>query len=81
MGSHTQPSMIFDLMTPEELEAEFDRIDADEFLRDGLATGPGITGADVVAALRGTPTDGGTPAFERTLLAIVAAREAAEGRA
>jgi len=62
--------------TREEWERELDRIDADEFLRSGLATTGGITTDDVWLAIRTTPTGAGTSGFDATLQAIVDAREA-----
>jgi hypothetical protein len=61
------------MRTPyEELDREFDRIGADKFLRGGFSTtDPRVTMALVLAALRATPTGGGTPAFERTLRAML----------
>ena len=64
----------------QELMRELDRIGADEALRSGLVAGPGITPEDVQAALRATPTGGGTAGFEATLDAIVGARRAREAR-
>ncbi len=56
----------------EELDREFDRIRADKYLRSGFATtDPRVTMDIVLAALRATPTGGGTPAFERTLRAML----------
>ena len=60
--------------TPEELKRHLDRIGADEVLRGGLATGPGIEPEDVITALRTTPSGSGTPGFEATLRALVEAR-------
>jgi len=52
----------------EELNREFDRIGADSHLRSGFAgNDPRLTMDLILAALRATPTGGGTPAFERTL--------------
>ena len=57
----------------ELLKKEFDRIGADAYLRNGFATNdPRVTMDVVLAALRATPTGGGTPAFERTLKAMLA---------
>ena len=64
--------------TWEEWERELDRIDADEFLRSGLATTGGITAEEVWLAIRTTPTGAGSSGFEATLLAIVDARKARE---
>jgi hypothetical protein len=56
----------------EDLEREFDRIGADVHLRSGLAsTDPRLTMDLVLAALRATPTRGGTAGFERTLKAML----------
>jgi len=56
----------------EELERESNRIDADVHLRNGFATtDPRVTMDVVLAALRATPTGGGTPAFERTLKSML----------
>ena len=52
----------------ELLNKEFDRIGADAVLRSGFASAdPRVTMDIVLAALRATPTGGGTAAFERTL--------------
>ena len=69
--------MIFNYITPEEMEAEFDRIGADEHLRSGFAANGDVTVEDVVVALRTTPTGGGTPAFLATLTEVVRLRRAA----
>ncbi len=56
----------------DELEREFDRIDADDDVRNGFASSdPRVTMGLVLTALRATPTDGGTAAFERTLDAML----------
>ena len=69
--------MIFNYISREEMEAEFDRIGADEHLRSGFAGNGDVTVEDVVVALRTTPTGGGTPAFLATLTEVVRVRRAA----
>jgi hypothetical protein len=52
----------------DELDKEFDRIGADEYLRRGFASTDNRVTLDLLlAALRATPTGAGTPGFERTL--------------
>ena len=68
-----QPPLPFD-----ELQRELDRINADPFLRTGLATGPGVTAEDIRAAFRATPDGAGTAGFAAALQAQVAARRAHE---
>jgi hypothetical protein len=70
--------MIFNYMSRQEMEAEFDRIDADEHLRSGFGANAEITPEDVATALRTTPTGGGTPAFLETLKEVVRARREGE---
>jgi len=53
-------------------EREFDRIGADKYLRGGFSTrDPRVTKELVFAALRATPSGGGTAAFEQTLRAML----------
>ena len=59
-----------------ELLRHFDRIGADDALRNGLATGADVTPEDVIGALRETPDGAGTAGFERALRARIAARRA-----
>ncbi len=57
-------------------EREFDRIGADKYLRGGFSTrDPRVTKELVFAALRATPTGGGTAAFEQTLRAMLDQQE------
>ena len=65
----------------DELLRELDRIGADEHLRNGLATAPGVTADDVRSAIHATPDGAGTAGFERALRTQVAARRAREGSA
>jgi hypothetical protein len=69
-----------DPLAGEELEREFDRIGADQFLRGGIAVTGDIRPEEVWAAIRQAPDGSGTAGVEAALHAIVLARRAADAK-
>ena len=66
-------------MTDSEVFRHLDRIGADELLKSGFASGPGITPDDVLEALRTTPDGAGTAGFKKRLTEVVEERRARGG--